>query len=44
MGKQLTREDIEAVVRHWPKTSREASNTVMEKYGVPDEASDAMLV
>jgi len=39
-----TQQDVESIVKNWPETSRGASSTVMKNYGVPDEASDAMLI
>jgi hypothetical protein len=36
--------DIEALVRDWPKESREAAMTVAQKYGPPKETGEDMLV
>lgn len=39
----LTRDAVEAIIRRWPPTPREAATTVMSKYGPPQEATPSML-
>jgi hypothetical protein len=40
----ITQQTVDELTRDWPKTPREAAQTVMRKYGPPDEASPEMLV
>jgi hypothetical protein len=39
-----TKEVVEEIVRDWPKTPREVVETVMGKYGPPDEVTQSLLI
>jgi hypothetical protein len=41
---QIDGRTIEDLVRGWPETARGVAQTVAEKYGPPDEATDSFLV
>ena len=40
----LTRDAVEAIIRGWPPTPREAAITVMGRYGPPQEATPSLLL
>jgi hypothetical protein len=42
--KPVDRNAVDSIVRSWPKVSREAAATMMEKYGPPHEASAGRLI
>ncbi|SCZ65851.1 EF-hand domain-containing protein [Thiohalomonas denitrificans] len=40
----VTPDDTQQLINDWPDVSKEAANTMTEKYGQPDEATPTMLV
>ena len=44
VSEPLTREGVEAIIRDWPPTPREAATTVIGKYGPPQEATPSLLL
>ncbi len=41
---RVTREQIEAIIEHWPPAPQKVVPEVIEKYGLPNEATPTMLI
>lgn len=44
MEEDVTAESAKNLIAQWPKTSKEAGNAMIQKYGAPDETTATMLV
>lgn len=40
----VTDQKVQTAMKDWPKTSKEAANAMIKKYGLPDEATSGMFV